>query len=140
MKHERATFQKVKNKKFVKTWKKAIVQRVLGTTTYQVQYVFSDGSLGNLSIVHRNRIKACHTREEDLWTDVQCQQERREQGERLERVLKGAHSLLLQDVRVDYDDPVIRRRLIYEFWMVLMLEKFHVRLDRRLKDKFLDEL
>ncbi len=81
MKHERATFQKVKNKKFVKTWKKAIVQRVLGTTTYQVQYVFSDVSLGNLSIVHRNRIKACRTgEEEDVWTDVQRQQERREQG------------------------------------------------------------
>ena len=30
-----------------------------------------------------------------------------EQGERLERALKGAHSLLLQDIRVDYDDPVI---------------------------------
>ncbi len=63
MKHDRATFQKVKNKKFVKTWKKAIVQRVLGTTTYQVQYVFPDGSLGNSSVVHRNRIKACRTRD-----------------------------------------------------------------------------
>ncbi len=29
VKHKRATFQKVKNKKFVKTWKKAVVQRVL---------------------------------------------------------------------------------------------------------------
>ncbi len=31
VKHEWATFKKVKNKKFVKTWKKANVQRVLGT-------------------------------------------------------------------------------------------------------------
>ncbi len=81
VKHERATFQKVKNKKFVKTWKKAVVQRVLGATTYQVQYILPDSSLGNTSVVHRNRLKACRTREEeDLWTDVQRQQERREQG------------------------------------------------------------
>ena len=48
--------------------------------------------------------------------------------------------MLLQDVRVDYNDPVIRRRLTHEFWMVLMLVKFHSRVDRRLKDEFLDEL
>ncbi len=60
--------------------------------------------------------------------------------ERLSRALWGAHSLLLQDVTVDYDDPVIRRRLTHEFWMVLMLVKFHSRVDRRLKDEFLDEL
>ena len=60
--------------------------------------------------------------------------------ERLERALQGARSLLLQDVRVDYDDPVIRRRLTREFWMVLMLVKFHARADRRLKDEFIDEL
>ena len=55
---KQVTFQKVENKKFVKTWKKAIVQRVLVTTTYQVQYVFPNGSLGTSSIVHHNRIKA----------------------------------------------------------------------------------
>ena len=60
--------------------------------------------------------------------------------ERLERALQGARSLLLQDVRVNYDDPVIRRHLTSEFWMVLMLVKFHARADRRLKDEFLDEL
>ncbi len=60
--------------------------------------------------------------------------------ERLERARQGAHSLLLQDIRVDYDDPVIRRRLTREFWMVLMLVKFHARADRRLKDEFIDEL
>ena len=60
--------------------------------------------------------------------------------ERLSRALWGAHSLLLQDVTVDYNDPVIRRRLTHEFWMVLMLVKFHSRVDRRLKDEFLDEL
>ncbi len=43
--------------------------------------------------------------------------------ERLTRALNGAHSLLLQDVTVDYNDPVIRRCLIHEFWMVLMLVK-----------------
>ena len=56
------------------------------------------------------------------------------------RALHGAHSLLLQDVTVDYNDPVIRRRLTHEFWMVLMLVKFHSRVDRRIKDEFLDEL
>ncbi len=60
--------------------------------------------------------------------------------ERLTRALHGAHSLFLQDVTVDYNDPVIRRRLTDEFWMVLMLVKFHSRVDRRIKDEFLDEL
>ncbi len=36
VKHERATFQKMKNKKFVKTWKKAVVQRIRGTTTCHI--------------------------------------------------------------------------------------------------------
>ena len=57
VKHEQAIFQKVKNKKFDKMWEKAIVQRVLGATPYQVQYTLPDGSLGNLLIVHRNKIK-----------------------------------------------------------------------------------
>ena len=48
--------------------------------------------------------------------------------------------MLLQDVIVDYNDPVTRRRLAHEFWMVLMLVKFHSRVDRRIKDEFLDEL
>ncbi len=81
VKHEGVTFQKVKNKKFVKTRKKAVVQRVLGATTYQVQYIVPDSSLGNLSIVHCDCIKACRTRDvEDLCTDVQHKQEWREQG------------------------------------------------------------
>ena len=54
--------------------------------------------------------------------------------------LHGAHSLLLQDVTVDYNDPVIRCRLTHEFWMVLMLVKFHPRVDKHLKVGFLDEL
>ncbi len=87
VKHERATFQQVKHKKFVKTWKIAIVQRVLGATTYQVQYILPDSSPGNSSIVHPDRHKACHTREEeDLWTDVQRQQERREQGGEIDEI------------------------------------------------------
>ncbi len=35
--------------------------------------------------------------------------------ERLTRALHGLHSLLLQDIIVDYNDPVIRRRLAHEF-------------------------
>ena len=81
MKHDRTTFKKVKNKKFVKKWKKAVVQWVIGATTYPVQYILPNGSLGNSSFIHHNRIEGCHTREEkDLWTDVQPQQERGEQG------------------------------------------------------------
>ncbi len=34
----------------------------------------------------------------------------------LTRALHGAHSLLLQDVTVDYNDPVIRHRLTLEFF------------------------
>ncbi len=60
--------------------------------------------------------------------------------ERLERALQGARSLLLQDVRVDYKDPMICCRLTRKFWMVLMLVKFHAWADRRLKDECLDEL
>ena len=60
--------------------------------------------------------------------------------ERLTRALHVAHSLLLQDVAVDYNDPVIRLRLTHEFRMVLMPVKFHARVDRWLKDEFLDEL
>ncbi len=60
--------------------------------------------------------------------------------ERLTRSLHGAHSLLLQDVTVDYNDPVIWCRLTHEFCMVLMLVKFHARVDRCLKDEFPDEL
>ncbi len=64
--------------------------------------------------------------------------ERRE--ERLTRALHGAHSLLLQDFTVDFNDPVIRRRLTHEFWMVLMLVKFHSQVDGQIKDEFLDKL
>ncbi len=99
LKHnERATFQKEKNKKFVKTWKK-------------VQYILSHGSLGNLSVVHQDRMKVCHIREEDPWTDVQCNQECREQ--RQEGTVRG-HSLLFQSVAADYDNLVIRSRMMQE--------------------------
>ncbi len=47
--------------------------------------------------------------------------------ESLKRALQGAHSLLLQDVRVDYNDTVTRRHLTQEFWMILMLVKFNRR-------------
>ncbi len=60
--------------------------------------------------------------------------------EKLTRAWHGAHTLLLQNVTMDYTDPVIRRRLTHEFWMVLMLVKFHARVHWRLKDEFLDEL
>ncbi len=46
--------------------------------------------------------------------------------ERLARVLQGANSLLLQDVRADYDNPVI--------WCFL------TRADRHMKYELLDEL
>ncbi len=39
------SFAKVKNKKWVKCWKEAIITRVLSETTYEVQYVFGDGAL-----------------------------------------------------------------------------------------------
>ncbi len=55
---------------------------------------------------------------------------RESREERLTRALYGAYSLLLQGVTVDYNDPVIRRRLTHEFWMVLMLVKFHTLVDR----------
>ena len=54
--------------------------------------------------------------------------------ERLTRALQGAHSLLLQDTVVDYDDLVIRLCMTHEFWMMLMLVKFHARMDWQIKD------
>ena len=58
-----------------------------------MQYILPDSLLGNSSIVHRNRLKACRTREEEnLWTDVQHQQERREQGGEVDESLAwGSH-------------------------------------------------
>ncbi len=94
-----------------------------------------------MSIEHRNHIKVCHTREEeDLWTNVQHQQERREQGGEVDEGLAGAISLLLQDIAVDYDDLVIRHHMTQEFWMMLMLVKFHARVDRGIKEELLKTL
>ncbi len=106
-----------------------------------MQYILPDSLLRNSSIVHRNRLKLAAQDKKKisgLMSKTSKTGESRE--ERLTRTLHGAHSLLLQDITVDYNDPVIRRRLTHEFWMVLMQVKFHARVDRRLKDEFLNEL
>ncbi len=59
---DRQSFAKVKNKKWVKCWKEAIITRVLSETTCEVQYVIGDGALGRKSIVHRNRLKGVRSR------------------------------------------------------------------------------
>ncbi len=40
---------------------------------------------------------------------------------------------------MDYNDPVIRRRLTHKLLILLMLVKFHARVDKLLKDEFLDK-
>ncbi len=60
--------------------------------------------------------------------------------QRLTRALQGGRSLVLQEVAVDYNDLVIRRRMTQEFWMMLMLVKLHTRIDRWIKAEFLDVL
>ncbi len=59
-------------------------------------------------------------------------------AERLTRALQGIHSLLLQAVAADYNDPVIRLRLKQEFWMVLLMVKFHARADRWMRAEHID--
>ena len=57
---DRQSFAKVKNKKWIKCWKEALITRVLSETTDEVQYarcasISGDGTLGHKSIVHHNR-------------------------------------------------------------------------------------
>ncbi len=68
-------FAKVKNKKWMKCWKEVLITRVLSETTYEVQYVTSDGALGHKSIVHRNRLKGVHSQaQKDILAEAQQQQ------------------------------------------------------------------
>ncbi len=73
---DRQSFAKVKNKKWVKCWKEAIIPRVLSETTYEVQYVFGDGALGRKSIVHRNRLIGVRSQaQKDILAETQQRQE-----------------------------------------------------------------
>ncbi len=73
---DRQSFAKVKNKKWIKCWKEALVTRVLSDTTYEVQYVAHDGALGHKSIVHQNRLKGVRsTAQKDALAEVQRRQE-----------------------------------------------------------------
>jgi len=53
---DRSTFP-VRNKKLVRQWKKHVIIKRVGNTTYHVRCILSDGKLGPTSSVHRNRIK-----------------------------------------------------------------------------------
>ncbi len=73
---DRQSFAKVKNKKWVKCWKEAIITRVLSETTYEVQYVIGDGTLGRKSMVHHNRLKrVCSQAQKDILAETQQRQE-----------------------------------------------------------------
>ena len=73
---DRQSFAKVKNKKWIKRWKEALITRVLSETTYEVQYVASDGALGRKSIMHRNRLKGvCFQAQKDILAEAQQRQE-----------------------------------------------------------------
>ena len=76
VRHDRQSFAKVKNKKWVKCWKEAIITRVLSEMTYEVQYVIGDGALGRKSIVHRNRLKGVRSQaQKDILAETQQRQE-----------------------------------------------------------------
>ncbi len=73
---DRQLFTKVKNKKWVKCWKEAIITRVLSETTYEVQYVIGNGALGRKSIVHCNRLKGVGSQaQKDILAEAQQRQE-----------------------------------------------------------------
>ncbi len=73
---DRQSFANIKNKKWIKCWKEALITRVLSDTTYEVQYVASDGALGRKSIVHRNRLKGvCSQVQKDILAETQRKQE-----------------------------------------------------------------
>ncbi len=49
---------------------------MLSDTTYEVQYVASDGALGHKSIVHRNRLKGIRSQaQKDILAETQRRQE-----------------------------------------------------------------
>ncbi len=61
---------------WIKRWKEALIARVLSDTTYEVQYVASDGTLGRKSIVHRNRLKSVRSQaQKDILAETQRRQE-----------------------------------------------------------------
>ncbi len=73
---DRQSFAKVKNKKWVKCWKEALITRLLSDTTYEVQYVTGDGTLGCKSIVNRNRLKGVRSQaQKDILAETQQRQE-----------------------------------------------------------------
>ncbi len=74
---DRQSFPKVKNKKWIKCWKEALITRVLSETTYEVQYVASDGTLGCKSIVHcNNRLKGVRSQaQNDILAEAQGRQQ-----------------------------------------------------------------
>ena len=73
---DRQSFVSIKNKKWIKCWKEALITRVLSDTTYEVQYVASDGALGRKSIVHRNRLKGVRSQaQKDILAKTQQRQE-----------------------------------------------------------------
>ena len=73
---DRQSFAKVKNKKWVKCWKEAIITRVLSETTYEVQYVIGDGALGRKSIMHHNCLKGVRSQaQKDILAEAQQRQE-----------------------------------------------------------------
>ncbi len=73
---DRQSFASIKNEKWIKCWKEALITRVLLDTTYEVQYVASDGALGRKSIVHHNRLKGVRSQaQKDILAEAQRRQE-----------------------------------------------------------------